>query len=327
MLLPIFDLAVGNIALIVMFGVAFAAVSLGFDQNSAAACACVIDGLLRDFVAGNNIVAIDYIAWNSECSSLFRQVSDRSLQIRWRRVRIVVMFGDHNQRQTLHCGEVHSFIECTGAGAAVADVSQSNEVLLLHAGAEQNSGHHGNHIAEMRNRSDESFVQVAEVNVKIFATGWTPRFGHVLRQDFTWTNAFHEASAQIANDRRDEIISSQSVSRTNRRCFLPQRSIDAADDLRLSIEIDDAFFDQSRHFQITIKLEHLLVCERGVFDAGTRLAIRGLARRVLRADAYLKAGAAATLSGLAVLILWFFVFSHDCLGSGYCPTRRAVARL
>src|SRR5437879_2509426 len=186
------------------------------------------------------------------------------------------MLGDHNQRQTLHRGEVHPFIKCSGARAAVADVSQSDDVLLLHASAEKNSRHHRNHVAEMRNRTDESFVQITEVDVEIFATRRPPRFGHVLSKNLTRANAFYEASAQIANDRRDEIIRTQRISRTNRRRFLPQRSIDTPDDLRLSIKIDNALLDQSRQYQIAIKLKHLLMRERGVFSAGALLVVGGV---------------------------------------------------
>ena len=170
MLLPVFDLAFGNVTLIVMFGVAFASICLSLDQNSAAAGARVVDGLLRDLITGNHVIAVDYVAGNSECGSFFCEVSNRCLQIRGCRVRIVVIFGNHNQRQTLHGGEVHPFIKCASARAAISDVGQADDVLLLHAGAEQNSSHHRNHVAQMRNWADESSVHITEVNVEIFAT-------------------------------------------------------------------------------------------------------------------------------------------------------------
>src|SRR5437762_12217788 len=61
LLFPVLDLAFRNITLIVVFGVALATISLGFNQDCAMTCARMFDCLVRDFIAGNDVVAIDDI--------------------------------------------------------------------------------------------------------------------------------------------------------------------------------------------------------------------------------------------------------------------------
>src|SRR5207253_10194451 len=116
----------------------------------------------------------------------------------------------------------------------------------------------------------------------------------------------------IANDWSYEIIRPKRIGGTNGGCFLTERSIDAADHFRLTIKIDDAFFDQPREFQIAIQLKHLLGLEQGIGDTRTRLTIRGLARRILGADAHLKAGAATMRSAMSI---FGFRFCHCDLSS------------
>src|ERR1051326_3394380 len=150
-----------------------------------------------------------------------------------------------------------NFVECAGTRTSITYVSQAHDISLLHPRAQQYSRHHGNHVAEMRNRTNESFIHIAEVHIQIFAARWAPCFGHVLRKDFTWTYPLDEAGPKIANNRSDEIVRPQRVSRTNRGSFLAQRSVNASHYFCLAIEIDYALFHQARQFQITVELEHL----------------------------------------------------------------------
>src|SRR5439155_26706984 len=88
-----------------------------------------------------------------------------------------------------------------------------------------------------------------------------------------------------------------------------QGSVDAAHHLGLSIEIDDALFDQTRQLEIAIKLEHLFGLERSVRDARPRLTFDGFARRILCADAHLKSRTATTRATFSIFIAWFLI-SH-----------------
>ena len=157
-------------------------------------------------------------------------------------------------------------------------------------------------------------VHVTEMDVEILSAGRSPGFSHVLRKNFARPNSFDEDRSQIANDRRDEIIRSKSVGRADCSRFLAQRTIDTADNFRLPVEIDDAFFDQSRQLQIAIQLEHLIGRERSVFDTRARPGPRQFSRRILGADAHLKRWAADGCRAFClVLFLQAFVLFVPCV--------------
>src|SRR3982751_2242905 len=92
------------------------------------------------------------------------------------------------------------------AHPAVTNVSETDHSFLLHASGEQNACHHWNHVAEMRNGTNEPLLHIAKMNVEIASAGWSPRLGHVLRKDFPRTNSFDEDSAEIADDRSQKIL-------------------------------------------------------------------------------------------------------------------------
>src|SRR2546429_6259282 len=186
------------------------------------ACPPMFDCLLCDFITGDDVVAIDDVTWNAERRRFLRQVAHGCLHVRRRRIRVMVRLNDYDQWQALYRGKVHPFIEGAGARAAITDVSKSDDVFLLHARAQKYSSHHRNHVAEMRNWADEASVHIAEMHVEIFSTRWAPGLRHVLGKDFARPNSFNEHSAEIANDRRDEIIRPQSISRSDGGGFLAQ---------------------------------------------------------------------------------------------------------
>src|ERR1043165_6719382 len=171
--------------------------------------------------------------------------------------------------------------------AAITDVSNGDEVLLLKTSAEQNARHHRNHVAEMRDWTNEALRQIAKVNIEISAARWSPRLGHVLRKDLTWLDALDEHRAEIANQRRDEVLRFERVGGADRGRFLAQRTKYAADDLRLPVKIDQPFFDESREFQVAINFEQLIGLERRFARTRQRFGI-GFRRTVLSIDSHLK---------------------------------------
>src|SRR5262249_60437806 len=93
---------------------------------------------------------------------------------------------------------------------------------------------------------------------------------------------------------------------TNRSGLLTERSINAADNFSLAIEIDNALLDQTGQFQVAIELEHLLGHQRSLFDAASHLALSDFARRILRVDANLKGRTPG-----ATLSVFCFFFRHS----------------
>src|ERR1043165_3632092 len=98
----------------------------------------------------------------------------------------------------------------------------------------------------MRDGPEETFLHVAKVDIQIFPARRAPGFGHVLRKDLARADTFDEDRPEIANDRRDEIVRTERISRAHGSGFLAERTENAADNFRLAIEIDDALFDQPR---------------------------------------------------------------------------------
>src|ERR1043165_9763854 len=129
------------------------------------------------------------------------------------------------------------------AHTAITDLSEGDEVLLRETSAEQNARHHRNDVAEMRDWTNEALRQIAKVNIEISAARWSPRLGHVLREDLTWLDTLDEHRAEIADQRRDEVLRFERVRGADRGRFLAQRTKYAADDFRLPVKIDQAFFD------------------------------------------------------------------------------------
>src|SRR2546425_11978908 len=115
-------------------------------------------------------------------------------------------------------------MKCAGAHATVANVGNSDNLFLLHASREQDASHHRNHVAEMRDWTNEAFLHVAEVNVKVASAGWSPGLSHVLREHVAWPNPLHQHGAEISNQGRHKIPRPKCISTSDCRSFLAQRT-------------------------------------------------------------------------------------------------------
>src|SRR6266542_1848193 len=122
-----------------------------------------------------------------------------------------------------------------GTHAAVTYVSNCDNGFLLHACGEQHASHHGNHVAEMRNRTNEAFRHVAEMNIQIASARWSPGFRHILRKDLARANSLYQHRPKIANQGGNKILWPQRVGAADGSCLLAQRTADAADNLGLAI--------------------------------------------------------------------------------------------
>src|SRR6185369_16780156 len=98
-----------------------ATISLCFDQNRTAATSRVIGRMFHDFITRNHVVAVDDVRGNTVTRSFLSQVFYCGLHTGRRRVGVAVVLGDDNQRQSLHGGEIESFMESARAHTAIAD--------------------------------------------------------------------------------------------------------------------------------------------------------------------------------------------------------------
>src|SRR6185369_1396283 len=96
---------------------------------------------------------------------------------------------------------------------------------------EQDSRHHGNHVAQMGDWTNKALLHVAEMNVEISAARRSPGFRHVLRKNISRANSFDEHGAEITDQRRDEVLWLQCVCSSNGRRFLTERTKHTTNDL------------------------------------------------------------------------------------------------
>src|ERR1044071_2986233 len=143
----------------------FTAIGLCFNQDCAAALTCKFHGMLRDLVTTHYVISVDDVSGNSITGSLLRKVSNGRLQTRWRRICVMVVFRHDNQRQSLYRSEVEAFVKRARTHSTIANVRQSHDVLLLHSRTKKNPGHNRDHVAEMRDWTNEAFLHIAEMDV------------------------------------------------------------------------------------------------------------------------------------------------------------------
>src|SRR2546422_4762471 len=91
------------------------------------------------------------------------------------------------------------------------------------------------------------------------------RLGHVLAQDLDGLSAHHEQRAEVTDQGREDILVSaalQRVRRGDRFTLLSQGAKQAADDLALTVERDQALLERAGKPQVIIDLEQLVARQR-----------------------------------------------------------------
>src|SRR5256885_16468646 len=99
------ELARRHIRLIVVLSVSFASIRHQLDQRDTAAGARTIDCTLRDFVSGDDIVAVGLLANHAVTDRFGHELRRGRLLAQRCRGRIAVVLDDYYQWATLHCGE------------------------------------------------------------------------------------------------------------------------------------------------------------------------------------------------------------------------------
>ncbi len=159
--------AIGHVTLIVVLCMSFATIRHEFEQRHTFATTRAIDSALGDVVHRKHIVAIRLFAGDAITQRLVHKLLRGRLPRCWRRIRVTVVLDDHDKRAALHGREVNAFVKRAGARRTIADVHETNAILLPHLERERHTRHHRHHVAQRRNLSDESAIGVAEVNVQL----------------------------------------------------------------------------------------------------------------------------------------------------------------
>ena len=155
-----------------MLGVSLAAVRHQLDQCHTCPRTRAVHRFLRHVVDRQHIVAIGLQAVHAVADRLVDKLLRSRLLVRRRRIRIAIVFDDHDQRTSLHSGEVDPFVKGTGAGRAVTDVDKSDPILTAHLERQRDTCHDRDHVAQRGNLSKKSarFTRgpdVAEVYVQL----------------------------------------------------------------------------------------------------------------------------------------------------------------
>jgi hypothetical protein len=171
------------------------------------------------------------------------------------------VLGDQDEGDVEHGGEVEPFVEVSRGGAAVADVGQGHEVLLLHAAGQGDPGHDRDERAEHGDRGHEPALEVAEVGVDVLAARGAAGPGHVLHHDFARLDAADEHGAEIADERPDDVLGTQGVGAAHGDRLLPAAGVEAAHHLALAVEVAQPVFGHPVELQVAVDLELRLAGE------------------------------------------------------------------
>src|SRR4029079_3768376 len=93
-------------------------------------CTCAFDRTANYIQARGKISSVNTVTFESVSNRARHQIVARKLAVVRRRVRIMIICGDYYERHLLHCGDVHSFVECSGLHSPFADARQADKIFL-----------------------------------------------------------------------------------------------------------------------------------------------------------------------------------------------------
>ena len=311
---PPVDLARRNVRLVVVLRVPFPTIGHELDERDPFAPARTIDRLLGDVVDGKDIIPVGANAGNAIGERLVLELDDGRLARERGRVGVAVVLDDDDERTPLDGREVDPLVKGARRRRAVADVDQTDARLVPELERQRHAHHHGNHIAQMRDLADEAAIEVAVVDVQLAASCGRVALRHVLPDDLGRLGTLHQHRAEVANERREHVAPLERERAPDGVGLLDQRSKEAADDLRLAVQVDETLLERARQSHPVVQLELLGATElrRG---PSTR---RRPARRAFRGGA---APRSATLRPGAGSPRHQYAAASLCEGSAWRCTR------
>src|SRR3569623_2383317 len=248
LLLPLVDLTCGDVRLIVVLRVSLAAIGHELDQRHTFAAAGTIHGIARHIVRCEHVVAIRANARNTVGERLVLELLHRALLGVRRGVRVAVVLDDHHERAALHRREVDALVECAGRRRAIAHVHEAAALFAAHLEGKRCAGHHRHHVAQLRDLADEAAHGVAEMDVQLASARGRVAFRHVLANDLERLRALDQHRAKVAYERAQDVagaaIECERAAAGSR--LLPQRAKEAADNLRMPVEMHEPLLERAR---------------------------------------------------------------------------------
>ena len=261
---PLGHLRLRHIARIVVLRVTLHAHRVDADQLCAGAVARAVDHALGDVEYSQHVVAVHQLVRDAVRRRALVDARDRHLLRDWRRVRVLVVLGDHDERDALHGCEVQPFVERARARGAVPDPGHRDARLLHHPRPHGDARGDRDRVAEHADRSDDHGLvgvllrQVDDVDIEIASAGVRRALRHVLAEDLERPHADGHQRAHVADQRQHGVSSIERIGGRDRLPLLAERSIEAADDLALAEQDHEPLFDVARQSREVIHLQKLV---------------------------------------------------------------------
>ena len=233
-----------------------------------------IDRGLRDLVHREHVIAVGLHAGHAVRRGLVHQVRDGGLLPGGGRVGVAVVLADDDERQPLHRGEVHAFVEGAGAHGAVADVDQAHPGLAPRLEGEGDAGHDRHHVAQVRDLAEEPALEIVEMDVELAAGGRASvPLAMYWRSTSTGRRPLHQHRAEVPDQRREDVAAApvEGVGAPDRVGLLAQRAEEPADHLGLPVEVHQPLFERAGEPHVVVELEQLLPIESARNGVGERL--------------------------------------------------------
>jgi hypothetical protein len=202
------------------------AVGHALNQHGTVARAGVFQRGAGGVVNLQHIVAVDAVAGDAVA---FGAVSDRlggHLQLHRRRVGVLVVLHDHDQRQFMHGGEVQPFVERSCGGCAFACVGDQHAVApAVQPLRPQHPTRHRNRGPQHAGGMHDAQTHVAHVAPRVFAARGGVRLAPDLAHHLFGRHPAEHEHGHITVDGRDEVVGAQRVGRADLDGFLPARAV------------------------------------------------------------------------------------------------------
>src|SRR5262249_14391218 len=141
-----------------------------------------------------DVVAIHDLGGDAVGGAFVGNVLAAHLEFEGRRVGVLIVIAEEDDRRLLHGGEIDAFVPIAPAGRGVAGVAEDDAVDALVAHRHGGYGGDGDGGGEGADDGDDADTEVAHVHVAVAAAGESAFAAHILR---------HHAAGGCAADKKD----------------------------------------------------------------------------------------------------------------------------
>src|SRR3954452_86632 len=265
LLAPLLDLLLGHVLHVVVRGVTVHAHRHRLEQRRAAAVERALARPARGLEHRLGVVAVDADAGEAVGLRALDRV-DRELRAGRRRVGVLVVLEDEDDRQPLHAGPVHRLVEVAARGRAVAEPRDRAAALVAQLERHRHPGRDEHHVRQHRDHPDAAEPEVAEVDVAVATAGDPALPAHVLAEDARGRDAADEVRAEVAVQDAQAVLGRHRERRADRDGLLAVAVVEGARDLALAVEVHRALLDAPH--QQHVAQEGDSVVERQVLGYG-----------------------------------------------------------